>query len=236
MRRHESAHATASEAVERKETGRVEAFSDGVFSIAITLLVFTLAVPTVNDLGHGESLATYLGAHATQFATYVLSFVTILVMWINHHSVFAFVFRIDRLFLFLNGLLLMMIVFINYPTTLAANFIGEGHGAAPDAKVAAGFLSATFVLISVLFNLLWHRIADDRRLVGARVSQKAIDALSAQYRFGPLVYVPALGLAFVNAWASLALNAALAIYFAFTGQLTTPVEDASGAVLVENPE
>ncbi len=213
-------------AEERKETGRVEAFSDGVFSIAITLLVLTISIPTIDSLQNPpQTLSHYIVTHGSEIATYVISFITILVMWINHHSIFQFVRRIDRLFVVANGLLLMSVTFVNVPTALVANFI-----ATPDAQFAAGFYSATLVVTSMFFNLVWHRAVDGHRLIPSRIDQQVLDTISRQYFFGPLLYGVAFVAAFFSAWVSVALNAALAIFFLFTGRLTYSPPDEDEAV------
>lgn len=202
---------------ERKETGRVEAFSDGVFAIAATLLVLGIAVPTSSSLA-GKSLLAYLEqpTHWTAFAAYVVSFLVILVMWINHHSIFDYVSRFDRPFVVLNGLLLMMVVFVNYPTALVANFIGTGGD---NARVAAVVYSATFVVVAVLYIALWFRAALGRRLIAASADQAEVDRISRQYRFGPVMYLAVVGVALVVPWLSVALNGAIALYWGFTGQI-----------------
>jgi uncharacterized membrane protein len=207
---------------ERKETGRLEAFSDGVFAIAITLLVLNLAVPTISSL-HGEpekTLAQVVASEGSQFVAYGVSFLTILVMWMNHHSICQFVVRLDRPFIIINGLLLLFTTFVNYPTALVANFVNSTHVA--DGKFAAGFYSATFIVIAVLYNLLWHRAADGGRLIVGGVDQRTIDTISRQDLAGLVLYVAAFLLAFANAWASVLLNAALAIFFAFAGRVAPP--------------
>jgi uncharacterized membrane protein len=122
--------------------------------------------------------------------------------------------RIDRLFLVFNGFLLLLVTFINYPTALVANFIGTD-----DERFAAAFYSGTFIVIALVYNLLWHRAANGMRLIGKGIAPARVARLSQQYRFGPIFYVATFALAFVNAWVSLALNGALALYFAFTGQI-----------------
>lgn len=202
---------------ERKETGRLEALSDGVFGVAATLLIFSVPVVTPETIDH-QSLQGYLfsGGHWVSLLTYVVSFVTILVMWINHHAVLQFVARIDRLFVVLNGLLLMMIVFVNYPTALVANFINDGHRA--DATFATAAYSATLIVIALLYNGIWRWIIH-RGLLAGDVEPAEVALLTRQYRFGGALYLPAFALAFIAPWASVALNAALAVYFAFTGQI-----------------
>jgi len=102
-----------------RETGRVEAFSDGVFAIAVTLLVLDLKVPKPGDLG-GESLLSALARQWPAFLAYLTSFATILVMWVNHHKMFNHIRRTDDRFLFLNGLLLLFVTFVPFPTALVA--------------------------------------------------------------------------------------------------------------------
>ena len=198
------------EQVEEKDTGRVEAFSDGVFAIAITLLVLFIQPPAKNA---GVGLLPALAHEWTSYAAYVVSFLLILVMWINHHNMFKVIARVDNSFLLLNGLLLMAITFVDYPTSLLAQYING-----PDGRWIMAFYSALFVLISLLYQAIWWYAIGHNRLIHPGANREAIDRTSRQYRFGPLFYVVALALAFVNPWASLFLNAALAVYFAGTAQ------------------
>src|SRR5690349_6024445 len=102
-----------------KKTGRLEAFSDGVFAIAITLLILTIEVPKPPD----RSLTAAILEQWPQFLAYGVAFLTILIMWINHHALFKISHHVDRAFLVLNGLLLMAVTFINYPTALMARYL-----------------------------------------------------------------------------------------------------------------
>jgi uncharacterized membrane protein len=218
MWRYERAHAAEhSVAQERKETGRLEALSDGVFAIAMTLLVLSIPIPIRDPTITQEKLlsAALGGYHWLSFLTYGVSFLTILVMWINHHYMYQFVARIDRFFVVANGLLLMLIVFVNYPTALVANFVGTAGG-----EVAAALYDVTLILISMLYNAMWFRIVGQRRLLVADADPAEVARYTRQYMFGGPLYVVALALAFVNPGLSIALDAALAIYWAFTGQIT----------------
>lgn len=207
-----------SAAQERKETGRLEALSDGVFAIAMTLLVLGIPIPTSEKL-HAQHMTLQAAVLNTSallpFLTYVISFLTILVMWINHHYMFQFVARIDRFFVVANGLLLMVIVFVNYPTALAANFVGSADG-----EFAAIAYNVTLISASLLYNALWFRIVSHQRLLVADADPQEVASYSRQYLFGGPMYVVALGLAFVNPGLSIALDAALAIFWAFTGKIT----------------
>lgn len=201
---------------ERKDTGRLEALSDGVFAIAMTLLILGVPVPLRNELKPGMTLLGLMfGSYRwLSMVTYAISFTTILVMWVNHHSMFQFLARIDRGFAFINGALLMLIVFVNYPTALVANFAGT-----PEATLAAVTYSTTLAVTAILYNALWRWASSGRRLLARDVVQDEVALITRQYRIGPLLYLLALGLAFVSPWLSVALNAGLALYFAFTGHI-----------------
>src|SRR5919201_293746 len=133
------------------ETGRLEAFSDGVFAIAITLLILTV------DVGHVRGA---LGAAVLRiwpsYLAYAASFLTIGIMWVNHHTIFRHIERADRTFLFLNLGLLMCIAFVPFPTRLVAEFIRSGHER-QTAALAYGItltITAIFFIALALFYML----------------------------------------------------------------------------------
>lgn len=193
-----------------KETGRLESFSDGVFAVAITLLI--LQIPPIL---HSHDLLRDVGAQWQSFVAYAVSFVTILVMWINHQALFQQIHRSDRIFQVLNGLLLMVVTFVNYPTALVATFLTQP---ATEAKTAMALYSGTYVVIALLFTSLWFYAAYHNRLLGAQANPAVVAAISRAYRLGPLFYLVTFAVAFLYVPASLALNGVLALYFALTGR------------------
>lgn len=202
---------------ERRETGRLEALSDGVFAIAMTLLILNVRIPARDpSLTSGALVYDSLVKNNAwlSLVTYVVSFVTVLVMWINHHYLFQFVARIDRFFVITNGLLLMLVVFVNYPTGLVANFVGTAGG-----EYAAVAYNVTFVLVAICFNALWFRIVIHHRLLVSDADPEEVASFTRAYVFGGPLYLIALALAFINPGLSIALDAALALYFAFTGRI-----------------
>ncbi|MFL5800940.1 MAG: TMEM175 family protein [Roseiflexaceae bacterium] len=205
--------AITGEAEQSKETGRVEAFSDGVFAIAITLLVLDIKVP--RDLPESTRLLDALLALWPAYFAFVTSFATIGIMWINHHRLFTLIKRSDQMLLVLNSLLLLGITFVPFPTALLSEYIGE-----PDQQIAALVYSGTFVLTAICFNLLWRYASHKNRLLDPRSDPLAVHAISRQYAFGPLLYLVAFGLAFVSGVASLALNLLLALFFALPARKT----------------
>jgi TMEM175 potassium channel family protein len=199
---------------EEKETGRLEALSDGIFAVAITLLVLEVKLPPANLSG----VALWVLKQWPSFLAYFISFATILIMWINHHSIFKLVHRTDHTFIIINGTLLLLITFVNYPTSLLAEHIQSPQR--NDQIFAAAFYSATFIVISLAFQALWYYATYRRRLLSKNADPALVATIEKQYRFSPLLYVVAFGLAFLSVWASVAVNGGLAVYFAFTGQNT----------------
>jgi uncharacterized membrane protein len=196
-----------------RETGRVEAFSDGVFAIAMTLLVLDVKVPKPQDLGPG-GLAAALRSQWPVFLAYLTSFTTILVMWVNHHILFGRIRRVTPVFLFLNGFLLLFVTFVPFPTALVAEYIER-----PDARLAAMTYSGTFVALAISFNALWHYAAWNKRLLDPRVDESSIAEITRQYSLGVPLYLAAFLLAPFSVRASLALCLLLAVFFGFTGSL-----------------
>ncbi len=189
------------------ETSRIEAFSDGVFAIAMTLLVLDLKVP--HDLPDGTTLAVALARQWPSYLAFVTSFATILIMWVNHHRIFTLIGRFDDRLLFYNGLLLLGVTVVPFPTGLVAEYLGH-----PGQYLAAAIYNGTFIVIALLFTLLWRTASTDGRLIHRSANADSVRAVTESYRWGPAIYGIAFALAFVNVAASLALNLALAVKFA----------------------
>ena len=106
----------------RSETARLEAFSDAVIAIAMTILVLDLRVPILEVVTSKNLVSAILDQWPSYFA-FALSFTTILIMWINHHARLSLVQRIDGLLMFANGFLMMAIVALSYPTALVGEYL-----------------------------------------------------------------------------------------------------------------
>jgi uncharacterized membrane protein len=185
---------------------RVETFSDGIFAIAITLLVLTIAQPkNYHDLG--RSLANSW----PDFAAYVVSFAIIGIMWLNHHSVFARLETVDRGFTYLNFLLLMTIAFLPYPTGVFGQALKQGQG----AKTAAVFYTATMAVNAFAWAGLWLYAAHGRRLLQSDFPEDQRRGATIAFTGGVAVYTAAVGIAFLSPYAALAFQGALALYYAF---------------------
>jgi TMEM175 potassium channel family protein len=192
------------------ETARIEAFSDGVFAIAITLLVLDLKVP--RELGQERTLEQALVAQWPAYVAFLSSFLTILIMWVNHHRMFTLIGRADDRLLFYNGLLLMGVTLVPFPTSLVAEYLRhEGQ------RTAALIYNGTFIGLAICFNLLWRTAAVNNRLLHPHADPRKVQRIFDSYRFGPVGYIAAFVLAFVSVTASIALNLALAVYYALPG-------------------
>jgi uncharacterized membrane protein len=202
--------ATESKSADEKETGRVEAFSDGVFAIAITLLALDIKIPNASA---GTRLSELLVKQWPAYLAFVISFAFIGIMWINHHRLFTYIRRTDHALLILNGLLLMGVTVVPFTTALLAAYVGH-----PDQEIAAMVYNANYVVTAIFFNVLWRYAASGKRLLGRSVDADAIRALTKQYLFGPALYLICVALASISVPASLALNIALAIFFALPPQ------------------
>ena len=197
------------------ETGRVEAFSDGVFAIAITLLVLEIDVPHVDG---GESLWSALGDQWPSYLAYVVSFLVIGIMWANHHTVFGYLARVDRVLVFCNLLLLLVIAALPWPTALVAEYLDTGGR---QAEVAIAVYCGFMVAHAATFQLFWWYVTRTGRLFHAWVDPEGARATRARFALGSVAYPVSFGLAFVAPLATVVLLGLLAVYYAFN-QVAVP--------------
>ena len=193
-------------AADEKETGRIEAFSDGVFAIAVTLLVLELKVPHLADGGANGSLGRALAAQWPSYVALVTSFFTILVMWANHHRIFDLVHRIDASFLYSNGLLLLCVTVVPFPTALLAEYFRK-----PGGPVAAAVYAGTFTICGVAYQLLWRSAIAGRRLLRRDYSEERIQEMHRRYWLGVPGYLAATAGAFVSEYLTVGICLALLI-------------------------
>jgi uncharacterized membrane protein len=139
-------------------------------------------------------------------------------MWINHHRLFNRIKRTDTGLMLFNLLLLLVIVFIPYPTALLA----QQYALAPGRPDAALLYSGTNVILAICFNVLWRYAAFHNRLIGKNVDSRDVESITRQYMFGPLLYVIAFGLAFISVPASIIFNLLVALVFAIPPRLPGP--------------
>jgi uncharacterized membrane protein len=195
-------------------TNRLEAFSDGVFAIAITLLVLELNVPG------GEHLWHDLKEEWPSFAAFFVSFWVIGIIWVNHHGVLDHLARADRGVLYLNLLLLFTVVFIPFPTALLAEHLKSGA----DEKVAAIVYSSAFLAMSLSYGALWGYITRRKYLLGVELTDEQISHITRRFQLGTPFYALQLAFAFISPAVVLVINAALAVYYMVAGMKSPMVE------------
>ena len=207
--------------MEDKETGRLEAFSDGVFAVAITLLVLNIKILPDDVLKSNVNFWPSLLGQLPALIAFVTSFTTIGIMWINHHRLFSYIQRTDTGLMLLNLLLLLVIVFIPYPTALLA----QQYALNPELHDAALLYSGTNIILAICFNLLWRYATFHNRLIGKNAEARAVASISRQYLGGPLLYLIAFALAFISVPASIIFNLLLALFFAIPPRLAGIVQN-----------
>lgn len=180
-------------------TNRLETFADGVFAIAATLLVLEIRLPG-GDIGQG-----LMDLWPSYFA-YALSFLSIGIMWVNHHVVLSYTREADRIFLFINLFLLMGIAFVPFPTEVFAEHIGK-----EGAREAALAYGLTFVVIAIFFQFFWQYAY--RRLLRPDADRREVSGINRSYLPGVPMYVVATLVALVSPTAAFALFAAIALVY-----------------------
>jgi uncharacterized membrane protein len=198
-----------------KETGRVEAFSDGVFAIAITLLILEIKVPKLSHDEPPAALARALIDLWPSYFAFLLSFFAILIMWINHHGLFNMVRRVNPGFLYANGFLLLLVSFVPFPTSVLAEYL-DGKA----MNTAAAFYCGTFIFISIGYNLTWQCMVRGD-LLKQDMSAEHIRKIANAYRLGMAVYTASAIVALFNGYLGLAMNLSLWVLWALLGYKPT---------------
>jgi len=195
-------------------TGRIEAFSDGVFAVAITLLALDLPRP---EPGHG-SLAHELVQGWPQYLAFVVSFFTVGIIWVNHHAQFAVIKHADRTLLFLNLTLLLFVTVLPVTTSVAASYLRDGGD---EARLAVALYALSLEVMSLSFYCVW-RHAGRAGLIAASLSPQMLRRRTRRNMVGHVVYLAAAVLALLSPFAALALCGAVAVYYVHPGARGAP--------------
>ena len=204
------------------DSRRAESFSDGVFAVAITILVFNLLPIGAGSVSSGQ-LTRALSTAWPQYAAYAVSFLTIGIMWLNHHTMLAHVNRVDRTLLALNLFLLMGVVAVPFPTALVAEHLTGKFRAG--GQVAAVVYGLVMIAISIGYSGMWLYLESHRDRLGGSARTRSVRATSIRFGAGLIGYVAAtLVAALVSATAALVLYGLIAVYYLFD-----QLPDATGA-------
>ena len=182
----------------------METFSDGVFAIAATLLVLEFSV----DVSNGADLGTQLLHLWPSYLAYVTSFVTIGIIWMNHHWCVSTMARVDRTLLFVNILLLLTVAFLPFPTKLVAEFLQK-----PGEQTAVYAYDATFIVMAILYNVWWRYARTGRRLIADEIPDSRLRAIDRAFDPGVPMYVACLVVAIFSPLASVLLTFAIAAFY-----------------------
>ncbi|MBA2285433.1 MAG: DUF1211 domain-containing protein [Ktedonobacteraceae bacterium] len=189
-------------------TARTEAFSDGVFAVAITLLVLNLQVP---QLASGGLLNNELLHLLPKVLIYMLSFVVVGIYWVAHHNTFHYITHSDRTLLWLNILFLMCIVFIPFPTALLGQY--------SDQRTSIIIYTGTLVITGLVLQSLWWYVTNNYRLVDDEIDPQLVKKATRRNLMAPLIYLLAIGISFLKIEVSLALLVLVPVLYIFPGRI-----------------
>jgi len=190
----------------KRDTGRLEAFSDGVIAVAITLLILDIHVPQFDAK---TSLLQTLLNHGVTYLGYVISFTIIGLFWANHHYMFKYINQTDHFLLLLNTLALMCLVFIPFSTALLGAHFDDGY-----ATAAAMIYSTSLLLTSILYNVIWWYASTHPHLLASGLTSQVIQQMTRRYFVSIPLYLVTLLVSALNVKVSFALYIAIALLYA----------------------
>ena len=173
---------------------RILALSDGVFAIALTLLVLNIEVPEIPEDLVGQELPGELLALWPKFLSYVLSFVVILFYWTAHHSIFSIIKDYDRRLIWLNSLFLMFVAFLPFPTAL----LGEYE----DQQIVVAVYAGSLAITRLLLSSVWWYVSGRPWLVSVELDRRTIRVFSIRAWGIPLVFLVSIGISFISVTAA----------------------------------
>lgn len=191
-----------------KETARIEGFSDGVFAIAITLLVLELRIPEVNTIETGTQLMNFIVSQWSSYLAFSLSFFGIYVIWVNHHKLFKQIYVRNTGITFINALILFFTSLVSYPTALLARFFTTGA-----SGISVAIYTGLFILINVSYLLLWYIASLNKQLLRPGITDTAIKQIKLDYIKSLPFYVVAFILSFIFPLIALLICMSMWIYW-----------------------
>jgi uncharacterized membrane protein len=203
-------------------TSRVEAFSDGVFAIAITLLVLEVRVPSHADIEASGSLFSALRHSWPSYLSYLATFLTIGVIWLNHHAVFAKIRGIDRTLQWWNLMLLLAVSFTPFPNALVADFLRDGMFSEP-ARTATAVYALVFTLSTVPWVFMWNHLAQHPDLLEPAYPPGYALRERRRAAVGVVLYGLSIGVAFAAPLVAVLLFIASAVFYALTAEGSTEI-------------
>ncbi len=198
------------EELQLRDVGRVEAFSDGVFAFAVTLLVLAIRIPRPNDPDAAAGLQHLLLDQWQSYVAFALSFTVVGTIWANHRLAFAHLVRSDHVLVSLNLLELMAVAFVPLPTAVLGTWIGSSS---PNRLTAVLFYGGTLFFLGIFHNLIWWYAAYSAHLTAPTLSPHKRRALTLTWLGGPVLYAIAVALAFIDPRFSVVMFVVLGILY-----------------------
>lgn len=193
----------------KRETARLEAFSDAVFAVSVVVLVLEIKVPPA--WGRVPLTEALLREYPDYFG-YVISFLTLLVLWLNHHRVFKLLRRADEWLNVVNGLFLLVVALVPFSTAVMAQ-----HWEDPERQTGVLFYCGVFILLTFAMQGLWWTIAYKDRLVDRTTERHYLETIGRQFLVRPVMYIAAFVVGFWSPEACLAMTMLFAVFFAIPG-------------------
>lgn len=192
-------------------TSRLETLTDGIFAIAMTLLVLNLQVPQIPAALVAARLPHALEALWPRVLSFILSFVVVGVYWVGHHNQFHYIRRVDRSFMWLNILFLLAIAFIPFSAGLLGAYVRQ--------QVVVAIYGLNLVAVGATLSLIWRYATTHHRLVDADLPPQAVRAGGRRILLGVGLYLLAVALAFINTWLSVAMYILVPLLYILPGRI-----------------
>jgi uncharacterized membrane protein len=191
--------------------GRLEALTDGIFATVMTVLVLSLSIPVITQV---SQISTYISSLAPIIYGYVLSFLILAVFWIRHHNIFHFISRVDGAFLWLNLVFLLTIGFIPFSTELLGRF--------PLVREAVILYGANLFSTALCLQALWRYALRWKLITHDALDEKVMARINRRMTGGPLLYVIAIAVSFVNPLISVFIYAGILVYYIIVSSVVSP--------------
>ena len=196
-----------SEKQHKKDTSRIEAFSDGVFCVALTLLAIEIGVEA-KGVETNRGLAEALFHLWPKFLAYGISFINVLLAWMGHHGLFKNLRNTDNRVMISNGFLLLLVALVPFPTKTLGLFLMTGA-----FKTAVIFYTAYFVLISVAFRLIWYAACSGKGLLVHHITGKEINNITRNENLGLICNSVIVLVSFISPLMGLVLSFVMWVYW-----------------------
>lgn len=183
---------------------RLEALTDGIFATVMTVLVLSLSVPVITNGATNAQVASDLETLGPNILAYVLGFLLLAVLWISHHNIFHYMIRVDRPLLWLNTLFLLTIGFLPFSTALVGKY--------PQFQPPEVIFGANIIAISICMLGILAYSSRTGLLVVPERDERIMDRVRSRWRTGPVFYLVAIGLSFINPLVSFAAYVAILIF------------------------